>query len=47
MKDFEIAKTLFKDSIDTSFYFDSVSAEVARKKLTDILNAKKTPSFLF
>ena len=41
MKDFEIAKTLFKDSIDTSFYFDSVSAEAARKKLTDILNAKK------
>jgi len=34
MKDFEAAKEFFKDSVDPSFYFDSMSAEIARNKLS-------------
>ncbi|AFL68766.1 ATP-binding protein [Sulfurospirillum barnesii] len=39
MKNFGIAKTLFRDSVTTSFYFDSMSAELARKKVIDTLDA--------
>ncbi len=35
MRDFEAAKELFKDCIDPSFYFDSISAEIARTKLME------------
>ncbi|ACZ12431.1 ATP-binding protein [Sulfurospirillum deleyianum] len=41
MKNFEIAKSVFKDSIDTSFYFDSTSAELVRKTLIETLKEKK------
>ena len=41
MKNFEIAKSVFKDSIDTSFYFDSTSAELIRKTLIESLKEKK------
>lgn len=34
MKDFEAAKEFFKDTVDPSFYFDSISAEIARNKLS-------------
>lgn len=43
MKDFEAAKELFKDSIDPSFYFDSISAEIARTKLIETIGDMNTP----
>jgi len=42
-KDFEAAKELFKDSIDPSFYFDSISAEIARTKLIETIGDINTP----
>lgn len=42
MKDFEVAKALFKDSIDPSFYFDSISSEIARKKLHEAITQHST-----
>lgn len=35
MNNFEIAKELFKDTIDLGFYFDSASAEIAKNKIQD------------
>lgn len=46
MKDFEAAKSLFKDSVDPSFYFDSISSEIARKKLQEALT-QHTASLIF
>ncbi len=37
MRDFDSAKELFKDTIDPSFYFDSMSAEVARNKIEEAI----------
>lgn len=46
MKDFEAAKSLFKDSVDPSFYFDSISSEIARKKLHEAIT-QRTTSLIF
>lgn len=37
MKDFNAAKELFKDTIDLFFYFDSISAEIAKEKIEDAI----------
>lgn len=42
MKDFEAARSLFKDSIDPSFYFDSISSEIARQKLHEAMTQRMT-----
>ena len=46
MKDFEAAKSLIKDSVDPSFYFDSISSEIARKKLYEAIT-QRTTSLIF
>lgn len=43
MRDFEAAKELFKDIIDPSFYFDSVSAEIAKTKIEDAIMERNAP----
>jgi len=43
MKDFEAAKEFFKDTVDPSFYFDSISAEIARNKLKDAIGDPSIP----
>lgn len=43
MKNFEAARECFKDSIDISFYFDSLSAEIARKKVLEALGDDAVP----
>ncbi len=43
MREFEAAKELFKDAIDPSFYFDSISAEIARKKLQEGIGDESVP----
>ena len=43
MRDFERAKELFKDTIDTKSYFNSMSAEIAREKLEDAIRAREIP----
>lgn len=37
MKDFEAAKEFFKDTVDPSFYFDSMSSEIARNNLKEAI----------
>jgi len=46
MKDFEAAKDIFKDYVDPSFYFDSISSEIARLKLQEVL-LEKSISLIF
>lgn len=43
MRDFNAAKELFKDTIDPSFYFDSVSAEIAKAKIEDAIMERNAP----
>ena len=43
MRDFKSAKELFKDKIDTNFYFDSISAEVSRHKIEMAVKNKDVP----
>ena len=43
MKDFEAAKEFFKDTVDPSLYFDSISAEIARNKLQDAIGNPAIP----
>ncbi len=43
MRDFNSAKEIFKDVIDTSFYFDSLSAEFAKKMIRDFIFQKNVP----
>ncbi len=43
MRDFEGAKELFKDTIDTKYYFDSVSAEVGKNKILEAIKEKNAP----
>lgn len=43
MKDFEAAKDFFKDTVDSSFYFDSISAEIARNKLKEAIGNPSLP----
>jgi type II secretory pathway predicted ATPase ExeA len=43
MKKYEAAKELFKDAIDPSFYFDSISAEIARKNLQEAIGDETLP----
>ncbi len=43
MRDFEGAKKLFKDTIDTKYYFDSVSAEVGKNKILEAIKEKNAP----
>ncbi len=43
MRDFDAAKELFKDTIDPSFYFDSVSAEIAKGKIEDAIMERNAP----
>jgi len=47
MRNYAEAKKLFEDRLGTSAYFDSISAEVTRKKLTDsIKDAQNSLTFL-
>lgn len=43
MKDFEAAKEFFKDTVDPSFYFDSISSEIARNNLKDAMGDSSIP----
>ncbi len=43
MRDFEKAKELFKDTIDTKNYFDSVSAELAKNRILDAIEERNAP----
>jgi len=43
MRDFEDAKELFADIIDTKYYFDSVSTEIAKNKILDAVYEKNAP----
>lgn len=43
MKDFEAAKEFFKDTVDPSLYFDSISAEIARNKLQEAIGNPAIP----
>ena len=43
MKDFEAAKEFFKDTVDPSFYFDSISAEIARNNLKEAIGDPSIP----
>jgi type II secretory pathway predicted ATPase ExeA len=43
MRDFENAKEIYKDIIDTKFYFDSISAEVAKTKIESAISEKNAP----
>jgi len=43
MRDFEGAKELFKDTINPLFYFDSVSAEIAKNKIEDAISERNAP----
>lgn len=43
MKDFEAAKEFFKDTVDPSLYFDSISAEIARNKLQETIGNPAIP----
>lgn len=46
MKNFEIAKDIFKDYVDPSFYFDSISSEIARLKLQEAI-VEQSVSLIF
>ncbi len=43
MRDFEGAKELFRDVIDTRQYFDSISAEVGKNKILEAIKEKNAP----
>ena len=43
MRDFSAAKALFRDVIDAKYYFDSVSAEIARYKVENSIETKEAP----
>jgi len=43
MKDFEAAKEFFKDTVDPSFYFDSISSEIARNNLKEAIGDASIP----
>lgn len=43
MRDYEAAKELFKDTINPLFYFDSVSAEIAKNKIEDAIYERNAP----
>lgn len=43
MKNFEAAQELFKDTVDPSLYFDSISAEIARNKLQESVGNPAIP----
>ena len=43
MRDFEGAKELFRDVIDTRHYFDSLSAEVGKNKILKAIKEKNAP----
>ncbi|MDD3344247.1 MAG: ATP-binding protein [Sulfurospirillaceae bacterium] len=43
MRDFDAAKELFKDTINTDYYFDSISAEIARNKIEEAIKERNAP----
>jgi len=43
MRDFDGAKNLFKDIIDTRYYFDSISAEAGKNKILEAIKEKNAP----
>lgn len=43
MKDFEAAQEFFKDTLDPSLYFDSISAEIARTTLLQSIGNPEIP----
>lgn len=43
MRDFDAAKELFKDTINTEYYFDSISAEIARNKIEEAIYERNAP----
>ncbi len=43
MRDFERAKELFKDVLDTKYYFDSTSAEISRYKIESAIEERNAP----
>lgn len=47
MKDFEAAKELFKDSIHTNSYFDSMSAVATKNKIEEVLKGEQEIPLVF
>jgi len=43
VRDFDKARELFADIIDTKFYFDSLSAEIGKNKIIEAIEAKNAP----
>jgi thymidine kinase len=43
MREFAKARELFKDVIDTSYYFDSISAEIVRFKIENAIKDRSVP----
>ncbi len=43
MRDYKGARELFKDVIDTSYYFDSMSAEIGKNKILEAIKEKNAP----
>lgn len=43
MRDFDAAKELFKDTINPEYYFDSISAEIARNKIEEAIAERNAP----
>lgn len=43
MRDFDAAKELFKDTIDPAWYFDSISAEIAKNKIEEAIAERNAP----
>lgn len=43
MRDFDLAKELFKDTINPLYYFDSISAEIAKNKIEDAISERNAP----
>lgn len=43
MRDFEAAKELFKDTVNTHLYFDSMSAEIAKNKILEAIKDAVAP----
>ncbi len=43
MRDFEAAGVLFRDDINTRYYFDSSSAEIAKNRIQDAIQERNAP----
>jgi len=43
MREFDSAKELFADKIDTRYYFDSISAEIGKNRILEAIKEKNAP----